>query len=83
MEIRESCPGAKLVLIALKCDLRPKDTGVGQLDNSEEEEKKREKLENGELISYKRGRDTAESMGALRYIGMSTRYRITYIEVGS
>ena len=71
VEIRESCPAAKLVLIALKCDLRPKVTEVGQMDISEDEEKKREKLEKGKIVSYLQGKVAAESMGALRYIGTS------------
>ena len=60
-EIAENCPGVKLVLVALKCDLREKQ-------NDDEDEA------NGEpkrpLIQYKEGLAVAERIRALRYLGM-------------
>ena len=59
-EIAENCPGVKLVLVALKCDLREK-----QADEEEENtaEPKRP------LIDYKQGLAVAEKIKALRYLG--------------
>lgn len=58
-EIAENCPGVKLVLVALKCDLRKKD--------EDEEEAQPEKP----LIQYDEGLKIAEKIKALRYLGMS------------
>lgn len=61
-EIKEHCPNAKIVLVALKCDLRE------ELD---------EKDNNGEpvpqpkqLITYQQGLAVAKRIGALRYLGL-------------
>ena len=62
-EIAENCPGVKLVLVALKCDLR-------EYDQEEGAEAK------GPLIDYKQGLAVAEKIRALRYLGedcLSTR----------
>lgn len=61
-EIAENCPGVRLVLVALKCDLR---------------EQQREEEEDGGLpaepkrpmIDYKAGLAVAEKIKALRYLG--------------
>ena len=63
-EIAENCPGVKLVLVALKCDLR---------------EQSREAEEDGDgaggmegkrpMIDYKQGLAVAEKIKALRYLG--------------
>ncbi|KAI1909652.1 Rho GTPase [Ophidiomyces ophidiicola] len=61
-EIAENCPAAKIVLVALKCDLR------------EETEEKDEEDENGEprqLVTYSQGLEVAKSIGALRYLECS------------
>jgi Rho family protein len=59
-EIEENCPGVKIVLVALKCDLRERR------DDEEEmgQEPKRA------LIEYKRGLQVAQKIKALRYLGM-------------
>lgn len=58
-EIGEHCPGVKIVLCALKCDLR------------EEQEKDDETVAQPppNVIQYKDGLDTAKAIGALRYLG--------------
>jgi len=60
-EIEENCPGVKLVLVALKCDLREK----GQDDEEESQEPKRP------MIEYKQGLQVAQRIKALRYLECS------------
>lgn len=62
-EIEENCPGVKLVLVALKCDLRER----GQDDEEEAQEPKRP------MIEYKQGLQVAQRIKALRYLGMLPR----------
>ena len=62
-EIAENCPGVKLVLVALKCDLREK----ARADHEEEEEG--EGREKRPTIDYKQGLAVAEKIKALRYLG--------------
>jgi len=65
-EIVENCPGVELVLVALKCDLRPSTTdeedaavaGAGA-------EPKRP------TITYAQGLEVAKRIRALRYLGMA------------
>ncbi|KAI5242643.1 hypothetical protein E4T43_04587 [Aureobasidium subglaciale] len=59
-EIAENCPGVKLVLVALKCDLREQAN-----DDEESAEPKRP------MIDYKRGLAVAEKIKALRYLECS------------
>lgn len=59
-EIAENCPGVKLVLVALKCDLREKNQDE---DDGEAHEPKRN------MIDYKQGLAIAEKIKALRYLG--------------
>ncbi|KAG9724202.1 hypothetical protein KCU59_g15811, partial [Aureobasidium melanogenum] len=59
-EIAENCPGVKLVLVALKCDLREQAN-----DDEESTEPKRP------MIDYKRGLAVAEKIKALRYLECS------------
>ena len=62
-EITEHCPGVDVVLVALKCDLRP-----GPDDNMDgEAEPKRSTL------SYDQGLEVAKRIHALRYLGMRTQ----------
>ncbi|KAF2206947.1 hypothetical protein CERZMDRAFT_14366, partial [Cercospora zeae-maydis SCOH1-5] len=65
-EIAENCPGVRLVLVALKCDLREAkdedDDGAG--GGTGREGKK-------ELIDYKAGLAVAEKIKALRYLECS------------
>jgi Rho family protein len=58
-EIADNCPGVKLVLVALKCDLRKRD-------DAEEGESQPEKP----MINYDQGLKVAEKIKALRYLGM-------------
>lgn len=62
-EIAENCPSVKLVLVALKCDLRESDAD--------------ETVEGGgaaakkEMITYDKGLEVARRIGALRYLECS------------
>lgn len=58
-EIAENCPGVKLVLVALKCDLRKRD-------DADEDGAQPEKP----MINYDEGLRVAEKIKALRYLGM-------------
>jgi len=66
-EIAENCPGVKLVLCALKCDLRE---GAGADDEEGEEGATEGKRKAGACIDYKQGLAVAERIKALRYLGM-------------
>ena len=63
-EIAENCAGVKLVLVALKCDLREgaadaeEDEGIGMRRGAEKE-----------MIDYARGLEVAKRIQALRYMG--------------
>ena len=61
-EIAENCQGVKLVLVALKCDLRERGA-----DEDEEGTQRggREKV----MIDYKQGLEVAKRIQALRYLG--------------
>ena len=59
-EIAENCPGVKLVLVALKCDLR--EQGRDEEDEGQQGAKK-------QTIDYKQGLAIAEKIKALRYLG--------------
>jgi Rho family protein len=66
-EIAENCQGVKLVLIALKCDLR---------ENNDEEEAEAEgpdgaHREKKQMINYSQGLEVARRIGALRYLECS------------
>ena len=60
-EIAENCPGVKLVLVALKCDLREQ--------GKEEEEDGEQGQPRKQAIDYKQGLAVAEKIKALRYLG--------------
>jgi Rho family protein len=64
-EIADHCEGVKLVLVALKCDLR----------NEQEEENQNQASNNRrkDLISYEEGLSMAKSIGALRYLECSAK----------
>lgn len=62
-EIAENCPGVKLVLVALKCDLRKREDA----DDDEPEPEK-------PMINYDEGLKVAEKIKALRYLGMFDLY---------
>ncbi|KAI5357539.1 putative small GTPase, P-loop containing nucleoside triphosphate hydrolase [Septoria linicola] len=65
-EIADNCPGVKLVLVALKCDLREQkdedDENAGATGGREGKK---------ELIDYKAGLAVAEKIKALRYLECS------------
>lgn len=63
-EIAENCPGVKLVLVALKCDLR--EQGRDDDEDGGHEPKR-------PMIDYKQGLAVAEKIKALRYLGEYTR----------
>ena len=54
-EINDNCPGVKVVLTALKCDLR----------------KDEEMNDNPNAISFEQGLAKAKEIGAVKYLGMS------------
>ena len=58
-EIAEHCQGAKLVLVALKCDLREEQ----EKDDGEEGPSHKHP------VSYQQGLEVAKRIGALRYLG--------------
>lgn len=55
-EVHENCPGVKLVLTALKCDLRRDD----------------EQNDNPDAIAFDQGLAKAKEIGAVKYLGMLT-----------
>lgn len=61
-EIAENCAGVKLVLVALKCDLR--EQGADE-DDEGTQRGGREKV----MIDYKQGLEVAKRIQALRYLG--------------
>ncbi|KAI6781872.1 GTP-binding protein-like protein [Emericellopsis cladophorae] len=69
-EIADNCPGVKLVLVALKCDLR-------EQGNEDDEEATAptgadgQPLEKKPTISYDQGLEVARRIGALRYLECS------------
>jgi Rho family, other len=63
-EIAENCPGVKLVLVALKCDLRKRE------DDDEADGEGGTPNQGQEMIMYDQGLKVAERIKALRYMGM-------------
>jgi Rho family protein len=81
-EIAENCQGVKLVLVALKCDLRESDgddddtAGGGGLAGSEGANGAAGSAgsagrEKKEMINYNQGLEVARRIGALRYLECS------------
>ena len=64
-EIAENCPGVKLVLVALKCDLREQ----GHRDEEADGEEGQNQEPKRPMIDYKQGLAVAEKIKALRYLG--------------
>ena len=56
-EIHENCPGVKMVLTALKCDLR----------------KDEDQNENPDAVSFDQGLAKAKEVGAVKYLGMNPK----------
>lgn len=70
-EIEENCPGVKLVLVALKCDLR----------ESHQDEEYGSNEPKRPMIQYQQGLEVAQRIKALRYLGLfSTLLRRRIIE---
>jgi len=65
-EIAENCQGVKLVLVALKCDLREKNDDEADADGDKDDEPKKE------LIDYNQGLAVARRIQALRYLECSS-----------
>lgn len=68
-EIAENCPGVRLVLVALKCDLR-------EVKDDEEEAPESKAA----MIDYKQGLAVAERIKALRYLGEFSSVRRSVYE---
>ncbi len=66
-EIAENCQGVKLVLVALKCDLREQ----GADDDAEAAEGANGTREKKEMINYNQGLEVAKRINALRYLECS------------
>lgn len=65
-EIAENCQGVKLVLVALKCDLREKHDEEEGPDQDSSTRARKDK----DMIDYKQGLEVARRIQALRYLGM-------------
>ncbi|EEH03587.1 Rho3 GTPase [Histoplasma capsulatum G186AR] len=63
-EIAEHCAGAKIVLVALKCDLRE------EVDEKEDENAEPQPQEKP-IVKYDKGLEVAKRIGALRYLECS------------
>ena len=57
-EIQEQCKGAKVVLCALKCDLRENETTKANLARNGQQ-----------IITYAEGLEAAQRIKAIRYVG--------------
>jgi Rho family, other len=64
-EIADNCQGVKLVLVALKCDLRESQPEEGEDAEAHDKEPKKE------FIDYNTGLAVAKRIQALRYLGKS------------
>lgn len=73
-EIAENCQGVKLVLVALKCDLREKHDEEEGPDHDNSTRPRKDK----DMIDYKQGLEVARRIQALRYLGMCS-YRRTRV----
>lgn len=74
-EIADNCPGVKLVLVALKCDLRKREE-----DDGEEGEEQQPETE---MINYEQGLKVAERIKALRYMGTLSLVSLNLPPLGS
>ena len=63
-EIAENCRGVKLVLVALKCDLRERNA-----DDEADGEADMEDPEKLPMVDYQQGLEVARRIQALRYLG--------------
>jgi Rho family, other len=65
-EIADNCPGVKLVLVALKCDLREQNEEETAAENTGAAQP-----EKRPMIPYEQGLEVAKRIGALRYLECS------------
>ena len=65
-EIADNCPGVKLVLVALKCDLRESAAEEDEAAHSTEAQP-----EKRPMINYDQGLEVARRINALRYLECS------------
>ncbi|KAI1080102.1 putative RHO3 protein [Whalleya microplaca] len=70
-EIQENCPGVKIVLVALKCDLREVNEEDDEAGASGTEGQQQQQREKKPMIDYNQGLDVARRMKALRYLECS------------
>lgn len=75
-EIADNCAGVKLVLIALKCDLRENGEDDDEADGdaaaaAAAATQAGERREKGPLITYDQGLEVARRIGASRYLECS------------
>lgn len=66
-EIADNCPGVKLVLVALKCDLRE----AAEDDEGENDQQQQQQGEKKPMIGYDQGLEVARRINALRYLECS------------
>lgn len=67
-EIADNCPGVKLVLVALKCDLREQSEDDAEDGPAPQHDGPREKLP---AITYDQGLEVAKRINASRYLECS------------
>jgi Rho family protein len=70
-EIAENCQGVKLVLVALKCDLREQGGDGDDVGSEAESGEGGAAREKKEMINYNQGLEVARRIGALRYLECS------------
>jgi len=75
-EIADNCPGVKLVLVALKCDLRENgddddDAAAANTNNGGSTAGAEAPREKKPMIAYDQGLEVARRIGALRYLECS------------
>lgn len=66
-EIADNCPGVKLVLVALKCDLRENNDD----ENDDADGQPEQRVEKQDLINYDQGIAVAHRIQAARYLECS------------
>lgn len=78
-EIADHCEGVKLVLVALKCDLRSNneefalDSAITPGNIQQQQQQQQSSLQSNGLISYEEGLAMAKKIGALRYLECSAK----------
>lgn len=72
-EIADHCDGVKLVLVALKCDLRKHEEDPQSIQEDELFNPYNRGQGNKRLISYEEGLAVAKKVGALRYLECSAK----------